>query len=275
MLCVTVHPTFKTLIVDDEAPARRGLRQRLATAKDVAIIAEARNGHEALQAIREQQPDLVFLDLQMPGLDGFDVLRGLSGKVPAIVFVTAFDPQAIEAVETNALHYLLKPIDDKSLRAALDHVRRQRNRKHALAHRQSLFNLLTAIGGRAPRKPKAGKNRNAMPALKTPAPKLVIRDGDQVTWVPQDEIDWIDAAGDYMCVHTNGATHIMRQTMKRLEQALEPSILQRVHRSTIVNINKIRGTEPHINGEYFLALNSGQKLKLSRNYKHKLKYFGR
>ncbi|MDT8321836.1 MAG: LytTR family DNA-binding domain-containing protein [Xanthomonadales bacterium] len=270
-----MHPTFKTLIVDDEAPARRSLKQRLATAKDVDIIAEARNGHEALQAIREQQPDLVFLDLQMPGLDGFDVLGSLSGKVPAIIFMTAFDPHAIEAVEANALLYLLKPIDNKNLQATLDHVRRQRNRKHGLQHRQSLFNLLTYLGKQPPRKSKAGKKRSAAPSLKTPAPKLVIRDGDQVNWVPQEEIDWIDAAGDYMCVHANGATYIMRQTMKRLEQALEPSILQRVHRSTIVNINKIRGTEPHINGEYFLALNSGQKLKLSRNYKHKLKYFGR
>lgn len=269
-----MHPTLKTLIVDDEAPARRGLKHRLAAAQDVDAIAEARNGHEALQAIREQQPDLVFLDLQMPGLDGFDVLRGLSGKVPAIIFVTAYDPRAIKALEANALHYLLKPIGDTGMQATLEHVRRQRNRKHALAHRQSLFNLLTDLSQRPLRKSKAGKNRNATPALKTAAPKFVIRDGDQVTWVPQDEIDWIDAAGDYMCVHANGATYIMRQTMKRLEQALEPSILQRVHRSTIVNINKIRRTEPHINGEYFLTLDTGSKLKLSRNYKHKLRYFG-
>ena len=275
MLLTIVTPMLKTLIVDDEALARRGLKHRLAAAKDLTVVAEARNGREALQAIAEHEPDLVFLDIQMPGLDGFDVLTRLSGKVPAIIFVTAYDQYAIKAFEANALDYLLKPIEPTRLQAALDKVRQHQDRQRALEHKRSLLKLVSDITGQPVESMRELTARKIDELQKKPAPKLVIRDGGHVTWVPQDEIEWIDAAGDYMCVHANGETHIMRETMKRLEKGLDPSILQRVHRSTIVNIHQICEMQSHINGEYFLTLKSGQKLKLSRSYKHKLKYIDR
>lgn len=266
---------MKTIIVDDEALARRGLKHRLAEIHDLEIIAEARNGREALDFIREHNPDLVFLDIQMPGMDGFDVLRALPHEqMPAIVFVTAFDDYAIKAFEANALDYLLKPIDDKRLAEALDRVRKSLEEKLAIRHKKSLLELVGQITGEPVRNMKELSARGVGRMKKKEPQRLAIKDGSRTTWIGQDEIEWIDAAGDYMCVHAGGETHILRMTMKKLEQALDPELMQRVHRSTIVNVNKVREMEAHINGEYFLTLDCGHRIKLSRSYKHKLKYFG-
>jgi two-component system LytT family response regulator len=266
--------TFKTIIVDDESLARRGLRHRLAKVRDVEVVGEARNGREALDLIGKSIPDLVFLDIQMPGMDGFDVLRALpSGQLPAIVFVTAFDNYAIQAFEANALDYLLKPIEDRRLSDALDRVRESRDSKRAVAHRDSLLKLMGEITGRTVGSVgEISANDIAHMKKKEPA-RLAIKDGGKVTWIPQERIEWIDAAGDYMCVHAEGQTHIMRTTMKKLEQELDPDILQRIHRSTIVNVNQVREMRAHINGEYFLTLNCGHTIKLSRTYKDKLRLF--
>jgi two-component system LytT family response regulator len=265
---------LKTIIVDDESLARRGLKHRLKDVGDVAIIAEAANGREALKLIREHHPDLVFLDIQMPGMDGFDVLRALTpGDMPAIVFVTAFDDYAIKAFEAHALDYLLKPIEDSRLAEALDRVREHRERKHALEHRKSLLELVSQITGQPVRSMRELTARGVDKLKKKESPRLAIRDGGRTTWVKQEDIEWIDAAGDYMCVHSGGETHIMRMTMKKLEKELDPAILQRVHRSTIVNVNRVREMQAHINGEYYLTLNSGHTIKLSRSYKDKLRHF--
>jgi two-component system LytT family response regulator len=265
---------LKTIIVDDEALARRGLKHRLQNIGDLEVIAEARNGREALNLIRELDPDLVFLDIQMPGMDGFDVLRGLSSNdMPAIVFVTAFDDYAIKAFEANALDYLLKPIEDKRLAEALERVRRNRRQKRALKHKQSLLKLVGQITGEPVKSMSELSTSGVEKFKKGNAPKLAIRDAGRTTWVPQIEIEWIDAAGDYMCVHARGETYILRMTMKKLEQELDSDILQRIHRSTIVNVNHVREMQAHINGEYFLTLSGGHTLKLSRSYKDKLKYF--
>jgi len=276
MICcwAPMQKPLKTLIVDDETRARRSLRTRLVEAPDLEIVAEARDGHEALELIRRHHPELVFLDVQMPGVDGFDVLRALKPReLPAIIFVTMSDDYATRAFETHTLDYLLKPISDSALRDALAGARKIRDKKHAANHRKRLLGLVRDITGRAPRRPRAAKNRGAGARRSGKSPRLAIRDGGRTTWVRQQDIEWIDAAGDYMCVHASGETLIMRTTMKHLEQALNPSILQRIHRSTIVNIKQVKALEPHMNGEYFLTLASGHRVKLSRSYKDKLAHF--
>ena len=275
MLRLKMDTCLKTLIVDDEALARRGLRHRLAGIEDIRLVGEAKNGREALKLIEELGPDLVFLDIQMPGMDGFDVLRSLDrDDMPTIVFVTAFDEFAVQAFEANALDYLLKPIEDERLADALDRVRKFADQKRAVSHKNSLLGLLGQITGEPLRSMDEVREKGVDRLKKAEPQKLAIRDGGSTTWLPQDEIDWIDAAGDYMCVHSAGETYILRMTMKKLEQELDPEILQRVHRSTIVNIHQVREMQSHINGEYFLTLNNGHTLKLSRSYKDKLKFFG-
>lgn len=277
MIClnITMTNSLRTIIVDDEALARRGLKHRLSGIDDIDIIAEARNGREALKLITETNPDLVFLDIQMPGMDGFDVLRALNPEdMPTIVFVTAFDDYAIQAFEAHALDYLLKPIEDERLDEALVRVRNFIDQKRALKHRKSLLRLVGQITGQAVNSMEEISRKGVDRLKKKETPRLAIKDSGSTTWVPQDEIDWIDAAGDYMCVHSGGETYILRMTMKKLEAELDPEILQRVHRSTIVNVNQVREMQAHINGEYFLTLKNGHTVKLSRSYKDKLKHFG-
>jgi len=265
---------LRTIIVDDEALARRGLKHRLNKIDDVAIIAEARNGREALKSIKDLQPDLVFLDIQMPGMGGFEVLAELQQEhMPAIVFVTAYNEYAIKAFEANALDYLLKPIEDSRLHEAIFRVRENLDQKRALRHKQSLLRLVSNMTGENVSSMQELSTKGIEKLMKKEVVKLAIKDGGRTTLVPQDQIEWIDAAGDYMCVHAGGKTHIMRKTMKELEAELDPDLLQRIHRSTIVNVNQVREMQSHINGEYFLTLQCGHIIKLSRTYKDKLKYF--
>jgi len=265
---------LKTIIVDDEALARRGLKLRLSGRDDVDVVAEAKNGREALKLITELKPDLVFLDIQMPGMDGFDLLRALPEEdMPVIVFVTAFDDYAIKAFEANALDYLLKPIEDSRLAEALERVNENLDQRRALKHKKSLLKLVGDITGEPLASMEELNARGVDKLKKKEVPKLAIKDGGTTTWIPQDKIEWIDAAGDYMCVHSEGETLIMRMTMKMLEESLDPDYLQRIHRSTIVNIHKVTGMRAHINGEYFLTLEGGNTVKLSRTYKDKLKLF--
>lgn len=274
MLDREMGQSLRTIIVDDEALARRGLKHRLNRIGDIDIVAEARNGREAISLIEEHEPDLVFLDIQMPGLDGFDVIRNLPEKrLPVVVFVTAFDEYALKAFEANALDYLLKPIEDERLTEALQRVRDNLDLKRALKHKKSLLKLVGQITGEPVGSMRELKSKGVDGLKKKETPKLAIKDGGKTTWVPQEDIEWIDAAGDYMCVHAGGEIHIMRTTMKKLEDQLDPEILQRIHRSTIVNVNEIKELQAHINGEYFLTLKCGHTIKMSRTYKDKLRYF--
>jgi two-component system LytT family response regulator len=270
----TVNQNLRTIIVDDEALARRGLRHRLRGVSDIVVIAEARNGREALKLVRSHRPDLVFLDIQMPGINGFEVISELGTEaLPAIIFVTAFDEYAIQAFEANAIDYLLKPIEDERLHEALARVRETRSQKRAVKHKETLLRLVSNITGEQVTSMNDVSAKGVDKMRKKETPRLAIKDGGRTTWVPQDEIEWIDAAGDYMCVHAGGETHIMRKTMKELESSLDPDLLQRIHRSTIVNIHRVKEMQSHINGEYFLTLDSGHVLKLSRTYKDKLRFF--
>jgi two-component system LytT family response regulator len=260
---------LKALIIDDEELARRGLAIRLQKFDDVEICGECRNGREAVDAVREQAPDIVFLDIQMPGIDGFGVLRRLSGSdMPIVIFVTAYDEFALRAFEANALDYLLKPINDERLASAIDRARKARDEKLACRHRAKLLKLVCELTGREMTLESAISGAAA--AGNRFPERLAIRDSGETLNVNVASIDWIDAAGDYMCVHADGDTHVLRGTMKRLEQLLDPENFVRIHRSTIVNRLRVRSLRPHRNGEYFLTLDNSQELKLSRKYKSNL-----
>jgi len=262
--------TIRTIIVDDEPLARRGLELRLREATDVEIVRQCANGREALAAIAELQPDLMFLDIQMPGLSGFDVIKQVPQEsLPMIVFVTAFDRFAIDAFEAHALDYLLKPVDETRLERALDRVRAQYQQRQAVAQREQLMAMLADVTGKGEIESGAVPGANAVAARRY-ATMLPIRVGRETIRLDVAAIDWIDAAGDYMCVHAASQTYVLRATMKELEEMLDPEVFQRVHRSTIVNLARVRSLRPHLNGECFLKLESGQEVKLSRSFRDKV-----
>jgi two-component system LytT family response regulator len=257
---------LRTLIVDDEELACRGLALRLAGYVDVEVCGTARNGREALEAVRSMRPDVIMLDIQMPGMSGFDVLERLAGpEMPAVIFVTAYDRFAIRAFEASALDYLLKPIDEDRLADAVGRARRRIARRRVREHRDRLLRLVCELSGRELTLDAA--LQEAGPAGRPYPRRLTIRDGRETTFVPVDSIDWVDAAGDYMCVHAEGRTWVMRGTMKSLEGLLDPADFVRIHRSAIVNRHRVAGLRAHRNGEYFVTLSVGEELKLSRGYR--------
>jgi two-component system LytT family response regulator len=264
--------TIRAIIVDDEPLARRGLELRLRDAPDIEIVRQCANGREALAAITDLQPDLMFLDIQMPGLSGFDVLRQVPQEsLPLLVFVTAFDRFAIDAFEAHALDYLLKPVDEARLARALDRVRAQWQQRQAVAQREQLMAMLADLTGRGEIEPGTPPPAAGTAlAARRYASMLPIRVGRETIRLDVAAIDWVDAAGDYMCVHAAGQTHVLRATMKELEEMLDPQVFQRVHRSTIVNLARVRSLRPHLNGECFLKLESGQEVKLSRSFRDKV-----
>jgi two-component system LytT family response regulator len=262
--------SIRTIIVDDEPLARRGLELRLREATDVEIVRQCGNGREALAAILELQPDLMFLDIQMPGMSGLDVVKQVPQEsLPMVVFVTAFDRYAIAAFEAHALDYLLKPVDETRLDRALDRVRAQYQQRMAVAQREQLMAMLADLTGKGELEPGSGTGASGTAARRY-ASMLPIRVGRETIRLDVAAIDWIDAAGDYMCVHAASQTHVLRATMKELEEMLDPDVFQRVHRSTIVNLARVRSLRPHLNGECFLRLESGQEVKLSRSFRDKV-----
>jgi two-component system LytT family response regulator len=263
-----------TIIVDDEARARRTLKNRLQARDGIEVVAEARNGRDALEFIRRHGPDLMFLDIQMPGMDGFDVLRALQPReLPIIIFVTMADDYATSAFNSHGLDYLLKPISESALSSILERMDQLGKKQQAANQKKRLLGLLRDISRPARSGTMPAQGRDTDRSRRKAAAWLFIPDSGYTTRVRQQDIEWIDAAGDYMCIHASGETHIMRVTMKALEQQLDPSILQRVHRSTIVNVHQVKAKQAHINGEFFLQLESGHTVKLSRSYKDKLAYF--
>jgi two-component system LytT family response regulator len=264
----TQDPTTQitTLIVDDEELARRGIELRLADHSDFRIVAACANGREALEAIAREQPQLMFLDVQMPGMSGFDVLARIPQEsMPIVVFVTAFDRYALDAFEAQALDYVLKPVNEKRFGQTLERVRALVQQREALAQRAQLMELLAQTKGTASLEPARGEGARTQYAEILP-----IREDTGTVRLEIATIDWIDAAGDYMCVHAQGRTYVLRETMKSLESILDPKMFQRVHRSTIVNIRRVRRLRPHTNGEYFLTLEDGQEIKLSRSYRDRV-----
>lgn len=267
--------TLRAIIVDDEPLARRGLEIRLAAHPDVDIVGHYGDGAAALAGLREHRPDLMFLDVQMPGMDGFQTLRTLpASEMPQVVFVTAYDHYAIRAFEASATDYLLKPVEESRLAQALARVRQARAQREASGHCAHLLGLLGELSGRPPLDLDEALKPDALDLLRREE-KLAVRDGGRTVRVDLHSIRWIDAAGDYMCIHTdgdtpNGNTLILRATMRDLEKQLDPQRFPRIHRSTIVNARRVVEMRPHTNGESFLLLDCGQELKLSRSHRDKL-----
>jgi two-component system LytT family response regulator len=262
---------IRSIIVDDEELARRGIELRLANHPDIVIVQHCANGREALASIAQDKPDLMFLDIQMPGLSGFEVLARLPHEsLPMVIFVTAYDRYALDAFEAQAIDYLLKPINDLRFTQALDRVRAYWQQRNALSQRQQLIKLLASTQGTGTVDEQT--LREYLHAERQPQyPQVLpIRDDAGTVRVDVSSIDWIDAAGDYMCVHADGRTYVLRETMKSLEAVLDPTLFQRVHRSTIVNVSRVRRLRPHTNGEYFLTLDDGQEIKLSRSYRDRV-----
>jgi len=263
---------IRAVIVDDESLARKGLMLRLSELGQVDVVRECQNGKEALEAIAELAPDLVFLDIQMPGMTGFDVVERLQqDNMPLVVFVTAYDEYAVNAFEVNAVDYLLKPIEQERLAAALEKVRAKLGSQRSDDEKKRLLEIVIGLTGKSEQAVYELLQTGVNPAQFSE--KLAIKDGASTTFVQVRDIDWIDAAGDYMCVHVKGETLIMRTTMKELESQLDPSVFQRVHRSTIVNLNRVEKVSSHINGEFHLTLTCGTSLKMSRSYKDKVRHF--
>jgi len=262
---------IRTVIVDDEELARRGLELRLQAYPDIDIVAQCANGREALETVAHEQPELLFLDVQMPGISGFQVVKKLpQDSLPLIVFVTAYDRYALDAFDTQALDYLLKPVDDARLASTLERVRRELHTQSLLARHEQMLKLLEKVDGTSHLERQ--QLMEQLRSLGEPryANVLPIRTERETVLLPVTHIDWIDAAGDYMCVHAQGNTYVLRETMKALESLLDPARFARVHRSTIVNVERIRSLRPHLNGEYFLTLANGQELKLSRSYRDRI-----
>lgn len=255
--------TIRTILVDDEKLAIQGLQLRLAKFPDVEVIDTCSNGREAIRKIKTEKPDLVFLDIQMPGFDGFSVVKGVMEiEPPLFVFVTAYQEHAVRAFEANAVNYLMKPVDEDKLADTLDRVRTRIAEKRSAEEAEKLKNVLAEVAPDA---------MEAMPEEAEAASrfeKLInIKDRGQIFRVDVDTIEYIEAAGDYMCIYTGDNSYILRETMKDLDRRLDPRLFQRVHRSTIVNLGLVRQVKPHTNGECFLVLESGAQVKVSRSYR--------
>ena len=251
---------IRAVIVDDEPTARRGVRLMLQGDAEVEIIGEAANGLDAAELIRRERPDLVFLDVQMPGCDGFQVLQKVGRPaVPAVVFVTAYDEHALHAFEVNAVDYLLKPYDDERFNSALARAKEAVRRRSIEADNSRLNQLLEFLQARMGVKPEPNPPD-------APTDRVLIKSSGDIYFLKAEEIDWIEAEGDYMKFHTAGRSHLMRETMARLEARLDPKRFIRIHRSTIVNIDRLRKLSPSFAGEYSVVLQDGTKLRLSRGY---------
>jgi two-component system LytT family response regulator len=251
----------RALIVDDEPLARQRLRTLLKGESDIEVVGECSNGHEAVAAVLELHPDLLFLDVQMPVLDGFGVLEALgTEQLPAVIFVTAYDTYAIRAFEVNALDYLLKPFDRDRFRKALQRARDMISKEPPSYTGEQLGALL--VESHPERGTAAGR---------PPIDRLVIKSSGRVFFLRTEEIDWIEAAGNYLRLHVGNEMHLLRDTMNNLEARLRPDKFLRIHRSTMVNLERVKELQPWFHGDYKVILLDGTELTLSRSYRPKLK----
>ncbi|MCM3874305.1 MAG: LytTR family DNA-binding domain-containing protein [Pyrinomonadaceae bacterium] len=246
-------PLIRVLLVDDESLAREMLREMLQDDPQVIIVGESCNGREALEAIRIHSPDLIFLDVQMPDLGGFEVLEALGRDIPRVIFVTAYDQYAVRAFEVHALDYLLKPFDQERFDISWQRARAQILRDRDGGTDQRILALLEEM--------KAGNKY---------LERLVIKASGRIYFLETAEIDWIEAEGNYVSVHSAKKSHLLRETISSLESQLDPKKFLRIHRSSIVRIDRIQELQPWFHGEYRIILQNGTQLTLSRNYRDKL-----
>jgi len=255
----TAQAPLRVLVVDDEPLAREKIRGMTADDPEVRVVGECSNGAEAIEAIQNLQPDLVLLDVQMPEVGGFAVLEALRDyQLPPVIFITAYDHYAVRAFEVHALDYLLKPFDRERFAAALDRAKRHFRRE------------------RRPEETAAGLDARILALLEqmreTPRyhERLVVKSSGRVFFLNTGEIDWIEAEGNYVNIHTGKKSHLLRETISGLEGQLDPREFVRIHRSAIVNISRIKELQPWSHGEYHVILNDGTRLTLSRSYRDKL-----
>jgi two-component system LytT family response regulator len=247
---------YRVLVVDDEPLARRGIVSRLQPYHQFEVIAECENGEDALQAVSEFHPDLVFLDVQMPEMDGFEMLDHLpEDERPAIIFLTAFDQYALRAFEVHAMDYLLKPIDDVRFAEAIDRVLRMLQMERDTTLSERLESLLSDLHT------KRGTGGGQ---------RFAIRNGRRVFFVTANEVEWIEAQGDYAALHVSGKTHLLREPLHILERRLDPASFVRIHRSTIVRLDRIAEMQALANRDCLLRLKDGTTLRVSRSYSDRL-----
>lgn len=245
---------IRVVIVDDEPLARLRLRDLLAEMNDVEIVAECANGAEAIRTIEASPPDLLFLDVQMPELDGFDVLQAIGvGLVPVVIFVTAYEQFALRAFEAHALDYLLKPFDDERFEAALQRARERIHERKGGSLDVRLRALLEEVRG--------------SPGY---LQRIVVPSGHRSMFIRTEQIDWIEAERNYVRLHVRDRTHLLRENLSRIEASLDPAKFCRIHRSTIVNIDRIQAVESLFRGEYLVVLHDGTKLTSGRSYRRNL-----
>jgi two-component system, LytTR family, response regulator len=247
--------SIRTLIVDDEPLAREGMRLHLEEFDDIEIVGESDDGQSAIDAIRRLRPDLVFLDIQMPGVDGFGVVEALAeivDPIPEIVFVTAYDQHALHAFETHALDYVLKPLDSERIDRTMQRVRRRFS--NGRERNEQLGELLEYVRAR-----------------ERYLQRIVVRSAGRYVILRTDDVDWIEAASNYAQLHIGTRVYSMRETMNGLESRLDPDQFLRVHRSVIVRIDRIREIEPLVQGDYVISLKDGTKITSSRTYRDRIR----
>lgn len=247
---MSVEP-IRAVLVDDEPPARRKLRRFLDRQADIEVVGEAGDGPAAMAAIRELRPDLVFLDIQMPGADGFEVIEALGAARPHIIFVTAYHEHAVRAFEVEALDYLLKPFDAARFQAALERVRERIARREPMIPPAALRRLLESVRG------DAGQ-------------RILVKKDDHSFFVRQDEVDWIEAADNYVKLYTARGDHLVRATLTGMEERLDSSRFVRISRAAIVNLDRVAELRPWSHGDRIVVLKDGTELTLSRRYRKRL-----
>jgi len=245
---------IRTVIVDDEELGRDRIQSLLEMQPDVEIVGVCSDGPSAVETIERAQPDLVFLDVQMPGMDGFEVIENLDpSRLPSVVFVTAHDGHAIRAFEIHALDFLLKPFDQTRFEKALERARSQVNKAQGQVIDSRLVSLLEEL-----------REERKYPE------RLIVKSSGRVFFVRTEEIDWVEASGNYVKIHTKADAHLLRESMKNMEAKLDPKIFVRIHRSAIVNIDRIKELEPWFHGEYIVIMRDGTRLTASRVFSDRL-----
>ena len=248
--------SIATLVVDDEPLARDYIRRLLKDDDQIEIVGEAGNGRDAVRLINEQKPELIFLDVQMPEMDGFTVLNNLEPDIlPTVIFTTAYEAYAIRAFEIHALDYLLKPFDDHRFAQAVRHTKERLSRRHSEkpAESEQIKELL--------------ENINDTPQY---LERFLIKSNGRIVFLKTKEIDWIKSDDKYVYLHFGKSSHLVRQSLSQMKTQLDPKLFVQIHRSAIVNIERIKELQPMFNGEYNLLLENGAEVPLSRNYKSKL-----
>jgi two-component system LytT family response regulator len=268
---------IRVLIVDDEPIARRRMRRLLRLEDDVDVVGEVGSGREAIEAIGRDHPDLVLLDVQMPDVDGFGVVEAMGvDRMPPTIFVTAYNEYAVRAFDVHAIDYLLKPFDTERFRAAFQRARTHLEQVSSAEQGRRIKALLEQVlgEGAAAGAMQASHNgtttNGAAPPRHRYVDRLMVKHDGRVFFVKVTDVDWFEASGNYVRIHTGKVSHLIRETMQRVEGQLDPAMFVRIHRAVIVNLDRIRELQPWFAGDYVVILRDGRQLKLSRTYREHL-----